>query len=134
MKKCTMLWILLMISALLLTGCGRERGDASPSNAAVPSASAKTEETKEVPQAVLVDGALYYSTGQESTVTGRCGVMDGEITSSVAAGQLPTEENQSNFGTGDAYQYGTEGTLEVQRDGVWMVFSSAVPEEDPPAD
>ena len=32
---------------------------------------------------VMVDGKLYYETGKESTISGRCGVMDGEITSTV---------------------------------------------------
>ena len=31
-------------------------------------------------QMVMVDVKLYYDTGKESTISGRCGVMDGEIT------------------------------------------------------
>ena len=72
---------------------------------------------------VMADGAMYYDTGRESTVTGRCGVMDGEITSAVDRTEVPSENNQSNFGAGYGYQWGLEeGTLEVCIDGKWMVF------------
>ncbi len=72
---------------------------------------------------VMVDGVLYYDTGRESTMEGRCGMMDGEITSSVDASQIPTEDNQSNFGTGFYYQYGINNSIEVQLEGgSWYVF------------
>ena len=72
---------------------------------------------------VMADGAMYYDTGRESTVTGRCGVMDGEITSAVERTEVPSENNQSNFSAGYGYQWGLEeGTLEVCIDGKWMVF------------
>ena len=72
---------------------------------------------------VMADGAMYYDTGRESTVTGRCGVMDGEISSAVERTEVPSENNQSNFGAGYGYQWGPEeGTLEVCIDGKWMVF------------
>ena len=72
---------------------------------------------------VMADGAMYYDTGRESTVTGRCGDMDGEITSAVDRTEVPSENNQSNFGAGYGYQWGPEeGTLEVCMDGKWLVF------------
>ena len=72
---------------------------------------------------VMAGGAMYYDTGRESTVTGRCGVMDGEITSAVDRTEVPSENNQSNFGAGYGYQWGPEeGTLEVCMDGKWLVF------------
>lgn len=46
-------------------------------------------------------------------VDGRCGVTDGEITSTVDGSETPTEDNQSNFGTGFEYQYGSEDTIEI---------------------
>ena len=76
---------------------------------------------------VMADGAMYYDTGRESTVTGRCGVMDGEITSAVERTEVPSENNQSNFGAGYGYQWGPEeGTLEVCMDGKWLVFERRV--------
>ncbi len=71
---------------------------------------------------VMVDGKLYIATGKESTITARCSVMDGEITSSVDGNTIPTQDNQSNFGDGYGYQYGTDGTIEVCMDGKWYVY------------
>lgn len=72
---------------------------------------------------VMVDGFLYYDTGKESTLEGRCGMMDGEITSTVDASEIPTEDNQSNFGVGFGYQYGINNSIDIQmEDGTWFVF------------
>ncbi len=71
---------------------------------------------------VMIDGKIYYDTGKESNITGRCGVMDGEITSTVDGTQIPTEDNQSNFGTGYQYQYGSENTIEIFMSDKWCVF------------
>lgn len=72
---------------------------------------------------VMVDGLLYYDTGKESTIEARCGMMDGEITSTVDAGDVPTEDNQSNFGVGFGYQYGINNSIEIRmEDGTWFVF------------
>lgn len=72
---------------------------------------------------VMVDGLLYYDTGKESTIEARCGMMDGEITSTVDASEIPTEDNQSNFGVGFGYQYGINNSIEIQmKDGTWYVF------------
>ena len=78
--------------------------------------------------AVMVDGELYFSTGEESTVSGRCGNMDGTITSTVDSSEYPAEDNQSNFGIGAGYQYGPEkDTIEVcmaegSGEKRWIVF------------
>ena len=72
---------------------------------------------------VMVDGKLYYDTGEESTVDGRCGVTDGEITSTVDGSETPTEDNQSNFGTGFEYQYGSGDTIEIFMNEKWIVFA-----------
>ena len=37
----------------------------------------ETHEWDKIPM-VMVDGKLYYDTGKESTISGRCGVMDGD--------------------------------------------------------
>ena len=74
---------------------------------------------------VMIDGTLYLDTKCESTIDGRCGVMDGEITSHVHGTEKPTIDNQSNFGTGYGYQYGaTEGTIEIYMDGKWWIFAT----------
>lgn len=74
---------------------------------------------------VMVDGVLYLDTGHKSTVMARCGMMDGEITSSVPQTQKPTINDQSNFGTGYGYQYGAEeGTIEIYKNEEWWVFAT----------
>ena len=73
---------------------------------------------------VMVDGSLYLDTGFTSDVA-RCGVMDGEITSTVDGSEKPTEDDQSNFGSGYGYQYGgTDGTIEVYMNDAWCIFAT----------
>ncbi len=71
---------------------------------------------------VRVNDKLYYDTGKESTVYGRCGNMDGQITSEVDGSEIPAENNQSNFGTGFGYQYGEGDTIEIYMNEKWFVF------------
>lgn len=74
---------------------------------------------------VMVNGELYLDTGYESRMEARCGMMDGEITSTVEGSQKPTKDNQSNFGTGYGYQYGsTEGTIEIYMNDKWWIFAT----------
>lgn len=71
---------------------------------------------------VRVNGRLYYDTGRESRETGRCGTMDGEITSTVDGTEIPMEDNQSNFGSGFGYQYGKDDTIEIYMNEKWVIF------------
>ena len=71
---------------------------------------------------VRVNGKLYYDTGRESGETGRCGTMDGEITSTVDGTEIPMEDDQSNFGSGFGYQYGKDDTIEIYMNEKWMIF------------
>lgn len=74
---------------------------------------------------VMVNGVLYLDTGTESTVEGRCGMLDGEIDSAVDQSERPTKDNQSNFGVGYGYQFGeTERTIDVLIDGKWWIFAT----------
>lgn len=74
---------------------------------------------------IRVDGTLYLDTGFNSSVEGRCGVMDGEISSQVSGSERPTVDNQSNFGTGYGYQYGTiAGTIDLYMNGNWRIFAT----------
>ncbi len=80
---------------------------------------------------VMVKGELYYDTGKESEVTGRCGVMDGEITSSVESSETPAEDDQSNFGTGFGYQFWGEGQIEILINNKWIVFEKQSGDNSP---
>ncbi len=81
---------------------------------------------QELPRAVMVNGDIYFDTNQKSTITGRCGNMDGNIDSECDVNELPTKNNQGNFGTGYGFQYGPmEGTIEIKmEDDIWYVFAT----------
>lgn len=79
-----------------------------------------TEEgAADYPAMIMVDGTLYYDSGEISGVA-KCGVMDGEITDSVDT--VPKKDDQSNFGTGYGYQYGMENQIDVYIDHEWHIF------------
>ena len=86
------------------------------------------------PPCVMVDGILYQDTGFVDSMVG-CGNMDGEIDSAVDVTELPSENNQSNFGTGMSYQRSSEGQLIVYVDGEPRIFrdinstDTTIPEE-----
>lgn len=73
---------------------------------------------------VMVDGVLYLDTGMQSDSEREDSLMDGEITSAVDGSEVPTKNNQSNFGTGYGYQYGTEGTIELFIHGKWWIYAT----------
>lgn len=133
MKPLLLLTLALGLTLGLLTGCGQSGSPAShsaPASQSAPEESSPAETQDPVapadlPPLVMVDGQLYQDTGRESTLTGRCGVLDGEITSSVDAQEVPSEDGQSNFGTGFGYQLGAEpDTIEVYLNETWMVFAA----------
>lgn len=91
--------------------------------------SSESSEWDRIPM-VMVDGKLYYDTGEESSLgERRCGLMDGQITSSVDGSEIPIKDNQSNFGTGFGYQYGLDDTIEILMNEKWIVFESRDSEE-----
>ena len=71
---------------------------------------------------VMVDGYLYYDTGKESTTIGENGITEGKITSAVDGSEIPTENDQSNFGEGFAYRYTEDGTIEILMNEKWIIF------------
>ena len=111
MKKVIVI-ILIMLLAFGLAACSVEPApEAEAPNAMIPM--------------VLVDDVIYMTTGFESTATERRPGFDGEITSTVSGSERPTENDQSNFGTGYGYQFGeTEGTIELNIDGKWWIYAT----------
>ena len=73
---------------------------------------------------VMIGDTFYLDTGEESTLTARCGTMDGEITSAVEPSEEPSENGQSNFGDGYGWQYGEGDTIEILINDKWMVFKA----------
>lgn len=132
MKKSRMTIALALLLALTLSGCGGSAAKENTDNTDIGTQSTDdtatlpdTTENRPVgdaPMMIMVDHTLYQSNGEVSTVEGLCGNMDGEITSQTANGtDAPTEDDQSNFGTGYGYQFG-DGTVEVLIDNQWIVF------------
>ena len=122
MKRMLSLLLALALCGALV-GCG---GQDSSSSSGGPVSSAPGIY---MPRMLMVDGVLYEDAGCEDTTEGRCGNMDGEITSSVESWQQPEEDGQSNFGSGFGYQLGMEpDTLEILQDGHWLVFRAVEPE------
>ena len=117
--------ILLVIAAsAIFSGCGKNQ---APPEADIVT-DTDTEEEKEqrdlIPM-VMVDGVLYLDTGYNSTVIQKCGTPDGKIISAVDGNEEPSADDQSNFGTGYEYQYGTaEGTVELYINGKWRIFAT----------
>ena len=77
---------------------------------------------EDIPDAIMVNGRIYYSTGEKSTITARCGNMDGQITSTVKKGSLPTKDNESNFGVEYGYQIISSDIVEVRVNNEFIVF------------
>ena len=74
---------------------------------------------------VMVDGELYMDTGNTGTYVSNDTTYDKEITSTVEGFEVPTEDNQSNFGTGFKYRYGeTEGTIEINMNYNCCIFAT----------
>ena len=121
MKPIQILTLLLAL-CLLLGGCGKE-------------AEPQPEEVWAAKPSVMVDGVLYGTTGYSAPYRtderpDRGGRVDGEITSTVEGHQYPTEDDQSNFGTGYPYRFGEEGTVEVfmEETDRWLIYE-AYPEQ-----
>lgn len=62
---------------------------------------------------VMIKGKIYYDTNKLSDIISRCGVMDGEIRTEVKPSMIPTEDDQSNFGTGYSYQFVDENNVDI---------------------
>ena len=74
---------------------------------------------------VMIDGMLYMDTGYYNGDTRRCGTYDGQITSQVDGSEIPEEDDQSNFGVGYGYQFGSKaGIVEIDMNGAWRIFAT----------
>ena len=104
---------LMALLVLTMVACGNK------------TTSSENSETWDRIPSIMVDGELYIDTGYDSDVDRRCGNIDGTIDSECSGSELPTKNNQSNFGTGFDYQYGpVEGTIEIFMNGDWRVFAT----------
>ena len=108
---CMKKWIAMVLSltfVLGLAGCGQKN---------------QPEEKWDFIPMVMIDGILYLDTGKSNGDLLTSDVIEGEITSAVDSTQRPTENDQSNFGAGYDYRYGTqEDTAEILINGKWWIY------------
>lgn len=131
MKKCIIAVFILAVVMFNIVGCGYKSTKSDGSDADGVVADIPIDNTDmdkvggDICPCVMVNGIVYYDTGYKSSINDRCENMDGQITSECLGSEVPTEDNQSNFGKGYGYQYGSvEGTIEIQlTDGNWYVFA-----------
>ena len=132
MKKSRMTIALALLLALTLSGCGGSAAKENTDNTGIGTQSTDdtaalpdTTESRPVgdaPMMIMVDHTLYQSNGEVSTVEDLFCNRGVEIATQTANGaDAPTEDDQSNFGTGYGYQFG-DGTVEVLIDNQWIVF------------
>ena len=121
MKK-LIAWMIASACIAAMNSC-RAAGPAIQPEPSDPLKSAVAEVKWDLIPMVQVNGELYLTTGFESTEP-RCGMTDGKITSTVEGYERPSKDDQSNFGEGYGYQYGTEGTIEVCIDGHWWIYAT----------
>lgn len=90
----------------------------------IPIDNSSTEEKWDLIPMVMVDGTLYLDTGKSNGDLLTSDIIDGEITSEVDGNEEPTQNDQSNFGTGYYYRYGEEGTVDVLMNGKWWIYAT----------
>lgn len=114
MKK----YILILAAIMFLTvGCSKG------------STSEKEVEEEAYPKAVKVSGTIYEDTGFENAMV-TCGMMDGEIKTTVSEKEMPVNDDESNFGTGYGYQVWEEGYINVQIDNKQILFKDIELKDD----
>ena len=111
MKKLIAL-VLALACSLSLVGCNNS---AAPDEVIVGS---------DLRPMVMIDGMIYLETDTSNGELLTSDVIDGKITSEVDRSEIPTQNDQSNFGTGYCYRYGEAGTVEVIINGKWWVFEA----------
>nr|WP_295682822.1 immunoglobulin-like domain-containing protein [uncultured Lachnoclostridium sp.] len=135
MKRLISLLVVGIFTPILLSGCGTKiltpdsrttEPDSNalyqPSITEVGEVEGTDHDVKDSHPMVMINGELYYDTGKESDIGARCGVMDGKILSTVDGSDIPTEDNQSNFGSGYEYQYVGDGGIDIVIDQKWIRF------------
>ena len=141
MKKIYALLCSVIIIAAM-TGCdatsiGMIGGSDGPTDVIVNSGKeSKYRSEKEPVKVVKVGGFLYYETGEDNDISGRCGTLDGHFTKAAEKYEIPQNDNESNFDLKDpdysGYQVGmSEDTIEIPIGNDWEIFKKLNdPEKD----
>ncbi len=133
MKKLSFL-ILTIVMVLGIAGCesrsiGIIGGADGPTKIIVGKETDNKQSRSETEpvEVVMIDGSIYYETGEDNDMQGRCGNLDGSFTKTVDKWEIPKNDNEANFELKNrdysGYQLGfTEGTIEVPIGDDWKIF------------
>lgn len=127
--------LMLILSCLILSACTDDKsigvigGADGPTAIYVSGENGESTEKKPV-RMIRVDGALYYDSGKVSDIP-RCGNMDGNLTKSADAYEIPQKDGECNFDCEKGYQHGTQMTKDIPIDGEWVTFKKI---DDPEKD
>lgn len=133
--------LLIAVVVLSMAGCSSQSigvigGADGPTTVFVTGGKNKEYKSEKEPvKAVMLDGEIYYETGEENEMIGRCGNLDGGFTKAVDKWELPKNDNEANFELKSkdycGYQLGfTENTIEVPIDDDWKIFKKIITDED----
>ncbi len=107
--KLSISYILCILFLIIVGGCGcGRRGSQNPPGALVPS--------------VMVEDALYYTTGMKIEIEIDESEYIGEITSVVSLAQWPEEDGQANIPYEGAPYARYEGGIVLLMQGDWILF------------
>lgn len=138
--------VLCLVLVLSLVGCGKsaankaanvpsgettttEENNTAENNMIKKSEQKQIKDTEttgnDIGRAIMIDDVVYYDTGIPATPI-NYDLFVGVITSECEEGTIPTENQQSNFGTGYEYQAGdSEGQIKVKfEDGTCIIFAT----------
>lgn len=103
------IYIMVILIVLALAGCGETQ-------------------KYDYPPCVMVDNVVYQDTGFVSSMPSY-GAVDGEIVSTVDSTEMPSENDQSNFGSGYQYQRISEDQIIVIINGKRIIFRNTEPND-----
>ena len=95
MKKTTLLTIILVIIVLITVGCSNTTKELSAET------NTKAETPNTMPPSIMVDGELYYSTGEEIPIEPDVNGIK-TVASVIKSTKLPSEDGEINFPYSDA--------------------------------
>jgi len=72
------------------------------------------------------NNTLFYDTKIESKMNFRCGTGMEKIATTIKEDEIPSKENESNFGAEYEFMNGENKTLEVFIDGKWIIFEPRI--------
>ncbi len=141
MKKFSCLMLVLVIALIVASCQARSIGIIGGADGLTKIMVGKGKDAKryrserEPVKAIMLDGSIYFETGDDSDIKGRCGNLDGSFKKTVDKWELPKNDSEANFELKSkdycGYQYGfTKGTIEVPIGDDWEIFKKCETVQD----